>query len=78
MTRQMVCAVMHVCFSHGDSIMDDHLCAASDMCFRPGHCFMEDEISAVKDMRFGHGHFLVILTEHQPHAVHEMQSFKAG
>ena len=78
MTRQMVCAVMHVRFSLGDLIIDDHLCAASDMCFRPGHCFMENEISAVKDMRCGHGHVLVILIKHQPYVVHEMQSFKAG
>ena len=61
MIGQMVGAVIHVCFSHGDSIMKDQLCAVSDMCFRPGHCYTEDEFSAVKDVRFGYGHSLVIV-----------------
>ncbi len=78
MIGQMVCAVIHVGFSHGDSLMENQFCAVSDICFCPGHCHMEDEISAVKDMRFGHGRSLVILMEYQPHAVREMQSFRAG
>lgn len=58
MIRQMICAVMHVCFSHGDSVMEDHFYAVRDICFCPSRSFMADAqemiISAVKDMRFGH------------------------
>lgn len=39
---------------------------------------MEDKISAMQDIWFGQSHCLVIFMEHQLHAVHEMQSFKAG
>ncbi len=56
MIGQMVCAVIHVCFSHGDSLVENQLGAVSDICFCPGHSFMEDEFTAVKDMRFGHDH----------------------